>query len=84
MFRFLTILTACLVAVQSSEVSLKPILDGRIIGGEDVTIENHPYQVSLLSFENHICGAIILNKNWCLTAAHCVGFVNFTELYFMI
>ena len=39
----------------------------RIVGGYDVNIEDHPYQVRL----NVGCGGVILNENWVLTAIHC-------------
>lgn len=47
------------------------IYDGRIIGGEETTIDKFPYQVSLMSYGYHICGGSIINKNHVLTAAHC-------------
>lgn len=54
-------------------------LDGRIVGGENTNIKEHPYQVSLLQFGTHICGGSILdtgnNKTaglFLVTAAHCV------------
>ncbi|KAF2885458.1 hypothetical protein ILUMI_20738 [Ignelater luminosus] len=47
------------------------MLDGRIVGGRNATIEELPYQLSLLSEGSHICGAVILSENRALTAAHC-------------
>lgn len=46
-------------------------LDGRIVGGVDTTIEAHPYIVSLLEYNWHICGGSIISSTWILTAAHC-------------
>ncbi len=45
-----------------------------IVGGADTTIEQHPWQVTLLvpGF-NHWCGGSILRPDWVLTAAHCVA-----------
>lgn len=64
--------TALIVtAVESATVN-------RIIGGQEVSITKHPYQVSLrfktcvsCSFL-HVCGGVIYNENTILTAAHCV------------
>ena len=42
------------------------------MGGEEVSIEDYPYQVSLQISRRHICGGSILNENYILTAGHCV------------
>ncbi|XP_071134667.1 trypsin alpha-like [Mytilus edulis] len=46
--------------------------EGRIVGGEDTTISQHPHQVSLQRSNSHICGGAIVNADWIVTAAHCV------------
>ena len=50
-----------------------PLLDGRIVGGYDTTIEDHPYQISLRWYENHICGGSIISENFVVTAGHCTN-----------
>lgn len=56
--------------VQSDYISTK------IVGGEDVTPGELPYQVSLFITSGgilyHICGGSIISQYWILTAAHCV------------
>lgn len=49
-----------------------PNLDGRIVGGEDTSIENYPYQVSVRLLGSHVCGGSILNNRLVITAAHCI------------
>lgn len=49
----------------------RDLSDGRIVGGEDVEIENVPYQVSVLVRGRHECGGSIISDYWVLTAAHC-------------
>ncbi|XP_022919497.1 trypsin-7-like [Onthophagus taurus] len=68
MFRFVVL--SCFLASALAFSDL-PILDGRIVGGEDVEIEDYPYQLSLLYYGSHICGASIVSTKWAVTAAHC-------------
>ncbi|KAM9299508.1 uncharacterized protein PAF06_016588 [Gastrophryne carolinensis] len=43
----------------------------RIIGGEECEPNSQPWQVALFHFEIFICGGILIDPNWVLTAAHC-------------
>ncbi|XP_017769450.1 PREDICTED: transmembrane protease serine 9-like [Nicrophorus vespilloides] len=47
------------------------IPSGRIVGGEQTTIQEFPYQVSVEYFHSHMCGGAILDENTVITAAHC-------------
>ncbi|KAJ8918087.1 hypothetical protein NQ315_011544 [Exocentrus adspersus] len=74
MFRFVVLLGLLAVglgAPQSKDVV--PLLDGRIVGGEDTDIASHPYIVSLLRSNSHICGGALISSDWVVTAAHCVS-----------
>ena len=44
---------------------------GRIVGGRETSIEEHPWQVSLQTFGFHFCGGSIISKDTILTAGHC-------------
>ncbi|KAI4489475.1 hypothetical protein M0802_011087 [Mischocyttarus mexicanus] len=46
--------------------------EGRIVGGQQTSIYQHPYQVSIRFNQRHICGGAIISKEWVITAAHCV------------
>lgn len=48
------------------------MLDGRIVGGDDTTIEEYPWQISMTNFGSHRCGGSILTPTKTITAAHCV------------
>lgn len=79
MHRFLIIATSLALAsgAPSSPVHV-PTLDGRIVGGDPVSIEDYNYQASLLYFGSHLCGAVIISADVVLTAAHCTErLVNF-------
>ncbi|XP_031331903.1 trypsin epsilon-like [Photinus pyralis] len=71
MFKTLLVAALLALAVEARPNSRLPRLDGRIVGGYDVDIEEHPYQVSLQYYGSHFCGGSIIAPNKILTAAHC-------------
>lgn len=50
----------------------KSNLEGRIVGGKTVKIEEYPYQASILYGGAPLCGGIIIAQRIILTAAHCL------------
>ncbi|OXA54813.1 trypsin-1 [Folsomia candida] len=75
MLKLATILVTLLVALSSAypRSSLRVPGGGRIVGGEDATVGQFPYQLSLTMAGSIICGASIISPNLALTAAHCVN-----------
>lgn len=74
------ILNVCLAAV-SSQIFNVSALDNKIVGGKDAFIEEYPYQASMQYKSFHYCGAVIISKNYVVTAAHCtIGYV-YTFIY---
>lgn len=55
--------------------------DGKIVGGQPTTIEEHPHQISLRLEGRHICGGSIISPTRILTAAHCVQPDAAPEIY---
>ncbi|KAF2885457.1 hypothetical protein ILUMI_20737 [Ignelater luminosus] len=73
MFRLLLVsaLVALSIGAVPKERSRRPLLDGRIVGGENADIEDFPYQLSLQHYGSHTCGASIISTTRAVTAAHC-------------
>lgn len=46
--------------------------NGRIVGGQNATIDQFPYQISMNHFGSHRCGGSIIRQRVVITAAHCV------------
>lgn len=62
---------AVVEALDDSSISIKDKLKG-VIGGNQISINNAPYQVAVFRNDGGRAGGVILNENWILTAAHVV------------
>ncbi|KAE8742007.1 hypothetical protein FOCC_FOCC012448 [Frankliniella occidentalis] len=60
----------CALLVVSSLCGASP--SSRIVGGEDTSIQDAPYQVAINIGGRFICGGSILSRKWILTAAKCI------------
>ncbi|XP_073502359.1 uncharacterized protein [Phyllobates terribilis] len=49
----------------------KPMTSDRIVGGQDAFYGEWPWQISLRKNGMHICGGVMIDTQWVLSAAHC-------------
>ncbi|XP_040211790.1 serine protease 27-like [Rana temporaria] len=69
--------TLCLLLVTDAQLSMpysgcgKPVTSDRIVGGQDASPGDWPWQISLRRNGFHICGGVMIDSQWVLTAAHC-------------
>ncbi|KAM4860279.1 putative serine protease 47 isoform 2-T7 [Thomomys bottae] len=54
-----------------NEICGKPKGIGKVIGGQKAVSGQWPWQASLLFGERHLCGAVLLDARWLVSAAHC-------------
>lgn len=80
LLKLYSILFVYILTVQCQRPKLiAPVPGSRIVRGEKAT-KDYPYQLSLQSNSEHMCGATILSENYFLTAAHCIEGQNISKL----
>ncbi|XP_017868138.1 PREDICTED: trypsin epsilon [Drosophila arizonae] len=81
MLKFVALLCLAVCALAGTvPEGLLPQLDGRIVGGYETSIEDHPYQVSLQRNGAHFCGGSIYSHDIVVTAAHCLQSISAEQL----
>lgn len=58
-------------------LALNEEISSRVLGGKEAKPHSAPYIISIQEVSStekrtHICGGVIINENWILTAAHCL------------
>jgi secreted trypsin-like serine protease len=49
-------------------------INKQIIGGENATLGQFPWQVVMMIDDAWMCGGSLILRNWVMTAAHCAGY----------
>jgi len=68
-----------LLSTQKNTCGLRPLIKGRdagtgrVVGGTVATIGDWPWAISMLFNGRHVCGGSLINDQWIITAAHCIG-----------
>lgn len=62
---------SCTIAASRADTACPK--NRKVVGGEDTTVAEHPWQVMLRigGADGTLCGGSIVAQNWVLTAAHC-------------
>jgi len=55
---------------KTDEVSWKS--RNRILYGNETSTDEYPWQISMWIGRSHFCGGTLINREWAVTAAHCV------------
>ncbi|KAI3382847.1 hypothetical protein SNEBB_000443 [Seison nebaliae] len=67
---------------KSDQCGLSPVSRSieRIVGGHYSRSNAWPWNIEITSFGNHNCGGVIWNRNYVITAGHCIGSLNARDL----
>ncbi|XP_017474130.1 PREDICTED: trypsin beta-like [Rhagoletis zephyria] len=68
------------ITVNIAAQKFSTLLDGRIVGGQETSIEEVPYLLNLRNSGQFICGGSLVSGRCVLTAAHCVKGVPASSL----
>lgn len=68
LYYFFKLFIFIVLIVSGVNIKSQPSL---VIGGDLVDISVAPWQVSVEIDDNHVCGGVIINEHWILTATHC-------------
>uniref|UniRef100_A0A0G2K6G1 tissue kallikrein n=1 Tax=Rattus norvegicus TaxID=10116 RepID=A0A0G2K6G1_RAT len=58
----------CVLGLQ---INAAPPGQSRVIGGYKCEKNSQPWQVALYSFSKYLCGGVLIDPSWVITAAHC-------------
>ncbi|XP_021048879.1 epidermal growth factor-binding protein type B-like [Mus pahari] len=59
------------LALSLGGIDAAPPVQSPVVGGINCEKNSQPWQVAVYHDKEHICGGVLLNPNWVLTAAHC-------------
>lgn len=72
---------ALLASVVPAAHGVQHQLQPRIVGGTSTTITSVPWQALVIVNDSNLCGGVIIDPQWILTAAHCMEGARNTQVF---
>lgn len=64
------LLSVLIGGISTNKLTIKDVMEGKVVGGEPISLNQLPYSVQLFN-QGSMCAGTILNSWSILTAAHC-------------
>ncbi|XP_021048892.1 kallikrein 1-related peptidase b11 isoform X1 [Mus pahari] len=59
------------LALSLGGIDAAPPVQSRVVGGFKCEKNSQPWHVAVYRYKQYVCGGVLLDPNWVLTAAHC-------------
>ncbi|XP_021045350.1 kallikrein 1-related peptidase b22-like isoform X2 [Mus pahari] len=59
------------LALSLGGIDAAPPVQSRVVGGYNCEKNSQPWHVAVYRYDEYLCGGVLIDPNWVLTAAHC-------------